>query len=108
MITTTRHRDPDLELYDHACELVEAAAAIRQAVTVPGTDDAVPALLGCVEAALRDLAAAAGELEQRAAAHADDRRRQRAGEGLHHLRVALDDAAVGAHAAQALAARVRR
>jgi hypothetical protein len=106
VFTATKHaptrRDPDTELYDHACELVESAAAIRQAATVPGSGDAVPALLGCVDAALRDLAAVAEAL---ARTGGDDRRHRRASEGYRNLRVALDDAAIAARAAQALAAR---
>ncbi|HEX8086983.1 MAG TPA: hypothetical protein VF529_22055 [Solirubrobacteraceae bacterium] len=55
-------RDPVNELYDRGCDLVEAAAAIRRAA---GTDDvarAAPAVLGCIETALEELAAAAGAL----------------------------------------------
>jgi hypothetical protein len=97
-------RAPENELYDHACELVDAAAAIRRAAADPASADAVPALLGCLEAALRDLVLLADELEQTAAGHAD-RYHGRAGQGYRNLRVALDDAAGTAHIAQALAAR---
>jgi hypothetical protein len=101
-----RQREPDNELYERASELVEAAAAIREAAADPGAAPAVPALLGCIETALRDLASVAGELERRTTAGCNgDRRRERAGRGYQSLRVGLDDAAVAARAAQTLAAR---
>ena len=108
-VRVSRHlpprRDPVNELYDHACELVESAAAIRQAAAEPTSVDAVPALLGCVETALRDLARVADELERASARGDSPRRRERAAHGHRNLRVALEDAAVAARVAQALAAR---
>ena len=101
-------RAPDIELYDHACELLEATAAIRRAVADPESTDAVPALLGCVEAALRDLAFVADKLER--ATHANGaaiaaKHRARAAHGHRNLQVALCDAKIAARVAQALAAR---
>lgn len=101
-------RAPDIELYDHACELVQATAAIRHSVADPDSADAVPALLGCVEAALRDLAFVADELERATNAHAaksTEKQRARAAHGHHNLQVALGDAAIAARVAQALVAR---
>jgi hippurate hydrolase len=47
-------RDPENELYERASDLVEAAAAMRDAIR-PEAAAAVPALLGCLNAALADL-----------------------------------------------------
>ncbi len=99
---------PDIELYDHACELVEATTAIRRAVAEPDSTDAVPALLVCVEAALRDLAFVADGLERATDANGatmTGKHRARAAHGHHNLHVALQDAAIAARVAQALAAR---
>lgn len=52
-------RDPVNELYDRGCDLVEAATAIRRAVADPAGSRAIPAVLGCVEFALDELAEAA-------------------------------------------------
>jgi hypothetical protein len=57
-------RQADNELYDRGCELVEAAAAIRVLAGHGGAVDAAPALLGCVEQAIRDLSLACVALEQ--------------------------------------------
>jgi hypothetical protein len=48
-------RAPDNELYDRGCDLVQAAAAIRDAAAAPEAARAVPAVLGCIEAALHEL-----------------------------------------------------
>jgi hypothetical protein len=101
-------RAPDIELYDHACELVEATAAIRRAVAEPDSTDAVPALLGCVETALRDLAFVADGLDRATDANGatmTGEHRARAAHGHRDLHVALKDAAIAARVAQALAAR---
>lgn len=101
-------RTPDIELYDHACELVEATAAIRRAVADPDSADAVPALLSCVEAALRDLAFVAHERERVTDARRAPsavKHRARAAHGYRNLQVALNDAAIAARVAQALVAR---
>jgi hypothetical protein len=105
-------RAPDNELFDRGCDLVEAAGAIRRLTSDPRSARAVPGLLGCIEASLDELAAAAATLEQAdpvdGEAHAlvdaaADARRRR---GLGNLRVALADAAAAAQAARALTARV--
>jgi hypothetical protein len=54
-------RDPASELYERACDLIEAAAGLRDAAERNGNQPAVAATLGCVEIALADIATA-GEL----------------------------------------------
>jgi hypothetical protein len=54
-------RNPENERYDHACDLVKAAAAIRHAMR-PEAAAAVPALLGCPNAGLADLRLMTSEL----------------------------------------------
>lgn len=104
MRRATPHRDPGIELFDRACDLLESTSALRRAIADPGYAEAVPAVLNCVEAALRDLAFVAGELQRE---HEADtaRPRARAAHGYRNLHVALDDAAMAAHVAQALARR---
>ena len=53
-------RPADNELYDRGCDLVEAAAAIRQLAGEPRAARAVPAVIGCLEAALAELSGACG------------------------------------------------
>jgi hypothetical protein len=55
-------RDAVNELYDHGCELVEAAAAIRRTATEADAARAAPAILGCIETALDDLTDASAAL----------------------------------------------
>jgi hypothetical protein len=50
--------DPVNAVYDHGAELVEAAAALRRAAADPRAAPAAPAVLACVEVALRDLTCA--------------------------------------------------
>lgn len=96
-------RDPENELYDRACDLVEAAAAIRRAMR-PEAAAAVPALLGCLQAGLADLhlisAALAGSLDIDAGA--DRARLQR---GLATLAAALHGAEATADAARVIVVR---
>jgi len=110
-------RAPDNELYDRGCDLVEAAAAIRRVADAPDGARAVPAVLGCVEAALHELlwAAAAFEetsarsIEERSADCTDSRlpaRSDRMLRGYANLQDALADAERAAGAARSLAARV--
>src|SRR4051812_23440194 len=62
-IPVSSERSADNELYDRGCDLVVAAMAIRQAARSPHAARAVPAVLGCVEAALHELAEAIIQLE---------------------------------------------
>src|SRR3954470_11584889 len=57
-------RAPDNELYDRGAELVEAATAIRLVASAPGAGRAVPAVLGCIESALQELALASAALHR--------------------------------------------
>jgi hypothetical protein len=110
-------RDADHALYDRGCDLVEAASAIRRAANSPDAARAVPGLLGCVEAALRELNTACATLEQttvgpvkeRQPVGADpptSRRVDRARRGFTNLYSALDDAAAASAGARSLVARI--
>ena len=103
------------ELYDHGADLVEAAAALRQRAAAADASRAAPAVLGCMETALRDLTAVTSALEQSVSAAVDDetepgtqRRLARMRHGFRNLDVALHDAAGATAAARALAARALR
>jgi len=105
-------REAQNELFDRGCDLVEAAAAIRGGVAARQAVRAVPALLGCVEAAVAELRAASVLLTTssiEAGAAEDDamaRRAERMQRGLANLQIALADAETAAGAARALVARV--
>jgi hypothetical protein len=102
-------RAPDNELFDRGCDLVEAAVCIRRAADAPEAARAIPAVLGCVEAALRELLGATAELEQttaRTVEHSlDDLRFERMLTGYGNLQTALADAERAASAARSLAGR---
>src|SRR5690606_19439010 len=98
--------------YDHGCDLVEAARALRAEAGDPEVAPGGPAVIGCLEAALRDLAEAGRELERSLSEAtggqpdgAGARRAARMRQGMANLEVALRDAADAAAAARALAAR---
>ena len=109
-----RSSDADHELYDRGRDLAEAASAIRR---IAGSSDpacAVPGLLGCVEAALRELNTACATLEQTAIGPVKERfgadprmcrRVDRVGRGFANLYSALDDAEAASAAARSLVAR---
>jgi hypothetical protein len=108
-------RSADNELYDRGCDLVAAATAIRQVAGSPPAARAVPAVLGCIEAALRELAEAAAGLErttdEASTAHADrcqpiGPRSERMHRGYANLGQALEDAERAAAAARPLASRM--
>jgi hypothetical protein len=102
-------RSADNELYDRGCDLVEAAAAIRQLAGEPCAARAVPAVVGCLEAALRELSDACVEMaettERAAATSTADAVAQRMRRGFANLELALLDARWAARAARSLAAR---
>ncbi|HVW17893.1 MAG TPA: hypothetical protein VHB30_06555 [Solirubrobacteraceae bacterium] len=107
-----RRRDPVDALYESGATLVESAAGVREAAHDPRAGHALPAVFGCMEVALRDLAAAAESLERTvdAAPAPSERacgpaRRARARRGLATLRWALADAADAASATRSLVAR---
>jgi hypothetical protein len=107
--TGSTPREPDNELYDHGCDLVQAARAIRHAAGSARATRAIPAVLGCFEAALEELLWAAALLEDTATrampGQATDARTERLHRGYANLQRALDDAEVAAAAARALTAR---
>jgi hypothetical protein len=101
----------DNQLYDRGCDLVVAATGIRQVAGSPDAARAVPAVLGCIEAALHELAEATAGLERTtdpaSAAHSPSPpRASRMHRGYANLRQALADAERAATAARPLAGRV--
>jgi hypothetical protein len=113
---TLARRAPDNELYDHGCDLVQAAAAIRRVADAPEAARAVPAILGCIEAALHELLWASAALEQTTARSVSERsmhctdarmesRSERMQRGYANLQAALADAERASAAARSLASR---
>jgi hypothetical protein len=113
---TLARRAPDNELYDRGCDLVQAAAAIRRVADAPEATRAVPAVLGCIEAALHELLWASAALEQTTARSVSERsmhctdaqmepRSERMQRGYANLQVALADAERASAAARSLAGR---
>jgi hypothetical protein len=112
---TPATRAPDNELYDRGCDLVEAATAIRRVADAPEATRAVPAVLGCIEAALRELLWAAAALEETSAQAVEQssgcmdprakRRSERMQLGYANLQTALADAERASAAARSLAGR---
>ena len=108
-------RDADNELYDHGCDLVATASAIRRAAGAPEAARAVPAVLGCMEAALQELMWAAAALEQTSndrleLAHDHPSTRTKAiaarmQRGFANLQQALSDGERASAAARSLAGR---
>jgi hypothetical protein len=101
----TSKRPADHELYDRGCDLVEAAMAIRRLADDPGTERAVPALLGCVEAAMHELACAAVSLDETSGVDVPSAVADRMHRGFMNLGLALADAEFASTAARGLAAR---
>jgi hypothetical protein len=112
-----QRRAPDNELFDRGCDLVEAATAIRAAAGAPEAVRAVPAVLGCIEAALHELAEAAAALEQTTEESVGERpgtstrgtiapMRERMRRGYASLRQALIDAERASTAARPLVSRL--
>jgi hypothetical protein len=112
---TPATRAPDNELFDRGCDLVEAATAIRRVADAPEAVRAVPAALGCIEAALRELLWAAAALEETSARTVEQRsgrkawiatrRAERMRLGYANLETALADAERASAAARSLASR---
>ena len=90
-------RDSENELYELGCDLIEAATGIARGAADADAARAVPALLGCLEAALHELGTAAAALQQRSSDPLD--------RGYADLAIALHDARRASDAARALAAR---
>jgi hypothetical protein len=112
---TASARGADNELYDRGCDLVEAATAIRRAADSREAGRAVPAVLGCIEAALEQLVWASAALERTTmdlaapAGERPDPRAERVTHRMHrgygNLQAALSDAEGAAAAARSLASR---
>jgi hypothetical protein len=104
-------RDADNELYDRGCDLLAAAAAIRGVAGSPQAAPAIPAFLGCLEAALHELSCAAAAMGQTSASpemSGDPRTRavtDRMHRGFSNLNTALADAEAASRAARSLVAR---
>ena len=116
MLTTDAPvRAPDNELYDRGADLVEAAMAIRRVAAFPEARRAIPAVLGCIESALEELALASAALERTTADEASrapecpDRHLDQVLERMHrghaNLQEALSDAHTAAAAARSLTSR---
>jgi hypothetical protein len=106
-------RAADNELFDRGCDLVEAAAAIRAAAGASEAVRAIPALLGCLEAALHELAEAAAALEETTERSVAERTHggiapmlERMRRSYGNLRQALTDAELATTAARPLAGRL--
>jgi hypothetical protein len=112
---TPTTRAPDNELYDRGSDLVEAATAIRRVADAPQATRAVPAVLGCIEAAVRELLWAAAALEETSARTVEQssgcmdsrakRRSERMRLGYANLQTALADTERASAAARSLAGR---
>lgn len=99
-------RPADDELYDRGCDLVEAAMAIRRLAAAPEAERAVPALLGCVEAAMHELGCAAVSLDETSGHEVPSGAMvDRMHRGFMNLGLALADAEIASTAARGLAAR---
>ena len=73
-------RDSVNDLYDSACELLDAAHRLRRAAARPGSVEALAPTMGCLEAVLRELVVAQAELDRQAARReVKERRRCRGG-----------------------------
>ena len=116
LATKPTPRAADNELFDQGCDLVAVASAIRRAAGGPEAARAVPAVLGCIESALRELMSATVALEQTTAdlveqdAYAEPSARiapiaQRMHRGFANLQQALSDGERASAAARSLAGR---
>jgi len=99
-------RPPDNELFDRGCDLVEAASAIRRLAENPGTMRALPALLGCIEAALHELGCATSSFDLTSSrVMPTEAVANRMHRGFMNLGLALADAELASTAARGLAGR---
>ena len=99
-------RAADTELYDRACDLVEAAMAIRRVAADRDAQRAAPALLGFLESALHELGCAIDSLDQAAGEVAEPQEvARRMHRGLANLRLAFADAELASAAARGLTER---
>ena len=101
---TASRRTVENEIYDFGCDLVQAAAGIARCAADPAAARAVPALLGCIEAALGELGTASSAL-QRMRADGEGPSFDMLDRGYTNLVITLQDARLASHAARSLAAR---
>jgi hypothetical protein len=105
-VSQASERPADNELYDRGCDLVEAAMAIRRLAEDPVAGRALPALLGCIEAALHELGCAAASMDQTSGpAMPTEAMADRVHRGFMNLGLALADAELASTAARGLAGR---
>jgi hypothetical protein len=105
-VSQASKRPADNELYDRGCDLVEAAMAIRHLADDPGGGRAMPALLGCIEAALHELGCAVGSMDETSAdTMPTEAMAARLHRGFMNLGLALADAELASTAARGLAGR---
>jgi hypothetical protein len=104
------------DIYDRACDLVEATARMRRAAATLQDAQVAPALLNCIEAALHDLAWTAAALDATSIRSTAANRRgpadprgpvlvERMQRGWRNLQQTLMDAERAAAAARPLVAR---
>jgi hypothetical protein len=116
VVSSLSTRPPDNELYDLGCDLVEAAASIRRLAADPRAARAMPAVLGCLEAALHELRGACPTMQETTGRATEARELDAPNRRLHavadrmrrgftNLERALKDAEDAATAARSLAAR---
>jgi hypothetical protein len=104
--TGASKRPADNELYDRGCDLVEAAMAIRRLADDPTAGRALPAVLGCIEAALHELGCAVSSFDETSTrAIPSEAMADRMHRGFMNLGLMLADAELAATAARGLAGR---
>ena len=107
-VSGTSKYPADNELYDRGYELVEAAAAIRGLADDPAGVRALPALLGCIEAALHELGRAVSSFDETVGRlMSTDAKADRVQRGFMTLSLTLADAELASTAARGLAASCR-
>jgi len=99
-------RPADDELDDRRCGLVEAAIAIRRLADDPAAGRALPALLGWIEAALRELGCAVASFDETSdRTMPTEAMADRMPRGFMNLGLTLADADLASTAARGLAGR---
>lgn len=102
-------RDPANELYDRACDLLDAAQGLRAAADREEASEAIPATLGCLEASLAGLVGAVAGMGGCAPKARTGPRSRRAedGEAWPQIRALFDQLARDLMVARASCASVR-
>jgi hypothetical protein len=92
------------DLYDSACELLYAGQRVRRSARCAGTQEAIPATLGCLAATLEELTQTGGEVRRRLPASDDGAGAMRSDDALRRLVDALAQAERACDAARAAVA----